>query len=177
MRKRTQAESTAEEEARLFKKEVRRPSAALLVGTTCVLLVVACGPVDEVYMKVEGRDVQFKICEPIEATAVTVQRIPVGSLDATLWEDAWRAGGASALDASSTLTFGMAPEGMGTTLGPNSLLDENWDVKLVVDGFAEDGREINIAGEWQTSRFEQGVWYADDGGQPDDEPCSESPPD
>ena len=125
------------------------------------------------YLKVDGEDVLFKVCAPIEATAITVQRIPVGSFDATLWEDSWLAEGAVKLEPSTILTYGAAPNGMETTLGPNSLVNGSWDVKLVVDGFAEDGREINIWGEWQTSRFEDGVWYAHDGRGPEADPCGD----
>ena len=124
-------------------------------------------------MKVEGQDVFFTLCAPIEATAISVQRIPGGSLDASLWEDAWLAGGTAQFQPSTSLTFGVSPEGMETVLGPNPLLEKNWDVKLVVDGLANDGREINIWGEWQTSAYEEGIWYANGGGHSeDDDPCT-----
>lgn len=127
-------------------------------------------------MKVEGSGVVFVMCEPIEAEVLTVQRIPVGSRDVTLWEDAWVLEGSSSLQPAAEVTFGQAPEGMRTVLEPSSLLVGNWDVKLIVEGIAEDGRLINIVGEWQTSRFEDGVWYADDGNRQEAAPC-ESPRD
>lgn len=136
-------------------------------------MLVACVPVDQVYMKVEGSGVLFMTCEPIEAEVVTVQRIPVGSRDVTLWEDAWVVEGRSDLDPAAVVTFGESPEGMRTILEPSSLLVGNWDVKLIVEGLAEDSRSINIVGEWQTSRFEEGVWYADDGNRPEAAPCED----
>jgi hypothetical protein len=63
---------------------------------------------------------------------------------------------------------------MRTALEPSSLLVGNWDVKLIVDGIAEDGRLINIVGEWQTSQFEEGVWYANNGNSPEIAPCEDS---
>lgn len=125
-------------------------------------------------MKVEDSVVHFMTCEPIEAEALTVQRIPVGSRDVTLWEDAWILEGTTKLEPAAEVTFGVAPDGMQTVLEPSSLLVGNWDVKLIVDGIADDGRLINIVGEWQTSQFEEGVWYADDGNRPEEAPCEGS---
>lgn len=124
-------------------------------------------------MKVEGSSVIFITCEPIEAEALTVQRIPVGSRDVTLWEDAWVAEGRSNLEPAAEVIFGEAPEGMQNVIEPSSLVVGNWDVKLIVDGVAEDGRLINIVGEWQTSRIEEGIWYSDDGNNPETAPCED----
>jgi hypothetical protein len=146
----------------------------IVLLVTCLTVLVACSPVDQVYMKVEGSSAQFITCEPIQAEALSVQRIPVGSSDVSLWEDAWVVEGISNLEPAAKVTFGVAPDGMRTALEPSSLLVGNWDVKLIVDGIAEDGRLINIVGEWQTSQFEEGVWYADDGNRPETAPCEDS---
>lgn len=152
-------------------ERVKAGGIGIVLGAIFLTTLVACTPVDEVYLKIEEAAVVFMTCEPIEAEAITVQRIPVGSRNVTLWEDAWVAEGSSTLGPAAELTFGLPPEGMRTVVDATSLLEGGWDVKLIVDGTAQDGRVINIVGEWQTSGLEQGFWYADDGNRLESAPC------
>lgn len=151
---------------RTHRRLLRRGVAAVFAGSLAVGLT-ACTPADRVAVRIIDGEMTFVVCDRVTVEEIVVLVSDESNQGGDLITY-WDASGDGVFGSSDKITYGAAPDGFETSVGPTPLPHD--DERIAFDAVQRGGRS-SVEGVYVASEISDDYWLQM-GGDHTDESCA-----